>query len=133
MKIYRLVLSENTIPIYCLPVKFIDRQKGQVGFVLYYLNKKGISKDFILHRHHGILALPEVDKSQNDVDTTKINTVEDFITLFLDNFDNAGLNKDIRETAVDLDFELTDEDKRVMIDQFDIDEEGKFDNTIFLV
>ena len=67
------------------------------------------------------------------MDTTLINTAEDFIQLFLTNFDNAGLNAKIRESAVTVDFELTEEEKRYLIDHFDIDEEGKFENTIFLV
>lgn len=132
MKVYRLILSENTIPIYVLPVKFYSRETGHVGFVMYNLNKKGISKDFIVNGHHGLLGLPEVDKVQNDVDISTINTADDLIQLFLDNFDQAGLNKDMRENVVEVDFELTDEDKRAIIDQFDVDEEGKYEKTILL-
>lgn len=132
MKIYRLVLSENTIPCYVLPLKFIDQGKGQLGFLMYSLNRKGVTKNFILEGNHGILQLPEVDKSQKDVDVSTINTAEEFITHFLNNYDQADLNTNMRDTCVDLDFELTDEDKRVIIDKLGIDQEGKFKNTIFL-
>ena len=73
-----------------------------------------------------------MDKSQKDVDVSTINTAEEFITHFLNNYDQADLNTNMRDTCVDLDFELTDEDKRVIIDKLGIDQEGKFKNTIFL-
>ena len=132
MKAYRLFLSKNTLPIYFLPIKFVDDNKVKCGFLLYNFNKKGISKDFILNRYHGILALPEVDKNQKDVDASIVNTAEDLFELFITNFDVAGLNSEIRDTAIDLGFDLTEEEKARIIATLDIQEEGKQENTVFL-
>lgn len=132
MKIYRLALSESTIPIYVLPLKFKNEGKWQVGFVMYWINKKMVTKDYIINENHGILQFPEVDKDQNEIDAEKINTADELLQLFLDNFDGAGLNKDIINTFIEVDCVLSEEEKHRMIDNFDIEEEGKFENTTFL-
>lgn len=132
MKVYKIIVTEQSLPINTLPIKCVERGVWSVGFLLYSLTKKSISKDYILHYHHGVLLLPTV-KDGKEQDYSGITKATEVVDLFMEMFDkDCGLNPNIYDSAIDLDFELTDEEKRTIIEQLEIDEDGKYQNTVIL-
>lgn len=129
MRVFKLIISEKTIPCMTLLVKFIDQGKTWVGLVMYLPNKKQVSKHFLINEAHGILVPPPCGKDQVDIDWTKVNTAEEFFDIFLKNFDDAQLNARILDTAIETGFEFTEEELRELISVLGIDEEFKYEHT----
>lgn len=126
MKIYKFNIGGEGFPriLNVLPIKYKSRGEWSLGFITYRLTKKGITKHYILNSVTGIISLPILP----DLDYSKVESAEEFLDIFLNNFNRGSLNTQIKSTAIEL--KLNDIGKNIIVRSLKIF--GSEDKVIFL-
>lgn len=126
MKVYKFDIGGEGFPriLNVLPIKYKSRGEWSLGFITYRLTKKGITKHYLLNSVTGIISLPILP----DLDYSKVESAEEFLDIFLKEFNRGSLNTHIKSTAIEL--KLNDIGKNIIVRSLKIF--GSEDKVIFL-
>lgn len=123
MKIYKLSLGGEGIPrlLNVLPIKYTQCGEWNLGFIAYKLTMKGITRYYLINSAIGIISLPVVP----EIDYSGVINNEEFFNIFLKNINKGDLNTDIKSTVIELDYLISDKERKKITKNLNLDDGDK--------
>ena len=115
-----------------LPIKFKDSGKWLIGLLTYYplSDNQELDQDFVLHKHHGIIALSPKKVKELNRDLSAVKSAKECIDILSSMEFCRGVKLKFKKS--ELGFKLSRKDRQIIIDQLgNKDPEGLKNTVLF--